>query len=154
MTSPGIPFPPPTLYLVLGCVFYGLDKVVSVSIPISLPPHIRILVIILSLVVLSLVVLYTEWMFKTHNTSILPWTSDSRLITTGPFAYSRNPVYLVSILLSVAMAAYLESAWVLLSGLVTMWIIDRMIIPKEERYLEQEFGEAYLRYKKKVRRWI
>ena len=76
------------------------------------------------------------------------------LVTTGPFRYSRNPIYL-------GMASVLFGVAVLQGTLVAfafpalfVMVIQFFIIPGKERKLENLFGELYREYKKSVRRWI
>ncbi len=78
----------------------------------------------------------------------------SSLVVEGPYRFSRNPIYLGFTLFYggiTALASSLPSALLLPFVLVVM---RRGVIEREERYLEREFGEEYLRYKARVRRWI
>ena len=81
-------------------------------------------------------------------------SSDSPLHTSGAFAWSRNPMYLgISIALAgVALAT--NCAWHLALPILNMLIMDHYYIPVEERQLQNKFGEEFLKYKRRVRRWI
>jgi len=79
---------------------------------------------------------------------------DSVLITGGPYRFSRNPQYIVLGLLQVTVACWLNTLWILALTPVTMIVITRYAIVREERYLENRFGQEYLDYKKRVRRWL
>lgn len=76
------------------------------------------------------------------------------IVTQGPFRFSRNPMYLALTLLYIGIASLISSIWVFLMIVPTVFAIQRGVIKREERYLERKFGEEYLRYKKRVRRWI
>ncbi len=76
------------------------------------------------------------------------------VVTEGPYSFTRNPMYISFSLIYAGIGVAFESVVALLLLSVAIALIDRMIIPREERYLEQRFGEEYLRYKAKVRRWI
>lgn len=91
---------------------------------------------------------------KRKRTSINPIDAPTQLITKGFYAFSRNPLYLTYIL--VAFGGSLASgSWLALFVPMICWtIIDRLIIPVEERQMKQAFGTAYARYAKTVRRWI
>jgi protein-S-isoprenylcysteine O-methyltransferase Ste14 len=88
------------------------------------------------------------------KTSLSPYRPTTALVLSGPYRFSRNPIYIGLTLLYIGLVTYLQLPWglVLLPiviGLVTVWVI----VP-EEKYLEQKFGPEYLSYKATVRRWI
>jgi len=78
----------------------------------------------------------------------------TRIVTSGVFQQSRNPIYLGMVLLCTGVAFLIDSLWLL--GLVPLFaaILQKGVIEPEEAYLERNFGEEYLRYKARVRRWI
>jgi len=78
----------------------------------------------------------------------------TRIVTSGIFQQSRNPIYLGMVLLCTGVAFLVDSFWLL--GLVPLFaaILQKGVIEPEEAYLERNFGEDYLRYKARVRRWI
>ena len=76
------------------------------------------------------------------------------LITSGPYRYTRNPIYvgMTAVYLSVALLA--NAAWPLVMLPVVLVIVATMVIGREERYLSRTFGEEYLEYCRRVRRWL
>ncbi len=78
----------------------------------------------------------------------------SRLVTGGPFRFSRNPGYLSFTLIYAGVATLRRSPWAIVLLPAALAMLQRTIIVKEERYLERRFGEEYLRYKARVRRWL
>jgi protein-S-isoprenylcysteine O-methyltransferase Ste14 len=78
----------------------------------------------------------------------------TRIVTSGIFQQSRNPIYLGMVLLCTGIAFLVDSLWLL--GLVPLFaaILQNGVIEPEKAYLECNFGEEYLRYKARVRRWI
>jgi protein-S-isoprenylcysteine O-methyltransferase Ste14 len=75
---------------------------------------------------------------------------EDRLVTTGPYALCRHPLYALWILFVVpAVAAFLAS-WLVLSASLFMYVVTRIATRHEEAYLEQRFGEAYREYKRRV----
>ena len=76
------------------------------------------------------------------------------IIQSGPFRISRNPVYLADTLCYVGVAILLNTAWPLLFLPVVLLVMHRGVILREERYLEQKFGDEYNSYKMRVRRWL
>lgn len=77
-----------------------------------------------------------------------------QLVTGGPFAYVRNPIYLASIILGVGMVGVLRDPWMLGLCLTVFVFLYGAIVPAEERFLRDRFGSAYLRYCLEVPRII
>ena len=76
------------------------------------------------------------------------------IVRAGPFAFSRNPIYLAFTLLQLGLAAWVNSLGVLLTLLPALALMALVVIPREERYLEARFPAEYLPYKRAVRRWL
>lgn len=76
------------------------------------------------------------------------------IVANGPFAYSRNPIYLSFALFSLGLGLVLNNLWLFVAVVMVMVYVDRAIIRREEAYLEARFGQEYLNYKKDVRRWL
>ena len=77
-----------------------------------------------------------------------------RLTTEGPFRYTRNPGYLCLTMIYAGIAVLRNSLWAILLLPLMVLVIQREVIGREERYLERTFGEEYLDYKRRVRRWV
>jgi protein-S-isoprenylcysteine O-methyltransferase Ste14 len=75
-------------------------------------------------------------------------------VRSGPFRFSRNPIYLAFTLLQLGLAAWVNSLGLLLTLLPALALMMRVVIPREERYLEARFPTEYLAYKRAVRRWL
>jgi protein-S-isoprenylcysteine O-methyltransferase Ste14 len=76
------------------------------------------------------------------------------IVTTGPYRLTRNPIYVGMVVILIGLAIALNTAW-LLVALVPFYLIIRYgVIAREEAYLERKFGDMYLSYKSRVRRWI
>ena len=76
------------------------------------------------------------------------------VVTDGPFRFTRNPLYLGLALLESGAAFWIRSLWALLLMIPALWIIQKGVIEREERYLERKFGQEYRSYRAAVRRWI
>jgi protein-S-isoprenylcysteine O-methyltransferase Ste14 len=85
---------------------------------------------------------------------LVPGRPTSTLITDGPFGHTRNPGYLAGAMVYAGIASLANALWAFLFLPVTLLGMQRTAIKGEERYLEREFGEEYLQYKARVRRWI
>ena len=107
------------------------------------------------LLVASLVLIIVSALpFWIHKTSLEPWEPTSTIIQTGVYKFSRNPIYLAFCIASVGSGFTLNSFWVLVSVLPLVLVLRFAIIRREEVYLEGKFGQPYLDYKSRVRRWI
>jgi len=80
--------------------------------------------------------------------------STTAVVTDGTFRFSRNPMYLSLTLLYFGIASLINSLWIAIFVLPVIVVIQLGVIEPEERYLERKFGDEYLRYKSRVRRWI
>jgi protein-S-isoprenylcysteine O-methyltransferase Ste14 len=93
-------------------------------------------------------------LFRRRGTNINTFRDPTRLVTDGPFAWSRNPMYLGFLLLLVG-AAMLANAWVaLLPALAFFLAAQFWYIPFEERAAAARFGDDYAAYRRRVRRWL
>jgi protein-S-isoprenylcysteine O-methyltransferase Ste14 len=78
----------------------------------------------------------------------------SSLVQNGPFRYSRNPGYLSLTMLYAGIAILRNALWAILFLPLLLLVTQRELIEREERYLQRTFGEEYLAYKRRVRRWV
>lgn len=83
-----------------------------------------------------------------------PFATPTALLTTGPFRVSRNPMYVSHLLILGSLAAFLDSAWLLVFIPIHGALLNRFVIPGEEARLEQAFGSAWVQYSQQVRRWL
>jgi protein-S-isoprenylcysteine O-methyltransferase Ste14 len=80
--------------------------------------------------------------------------SGTTFVRTGPYRFSRNPIYLSFILLVLGLSLWSNDLWLLLTLVPAVGIIAVVVIPREERFLEDNFREQYSNYKAAVRRWL
>ena len=99
-------------------------------------------------------VLYCARLFKRAQTPIQPWRPTSDIITSGPYRYSRNPIYLGIAIAGAGIALAFNSWWMLFGVLAFALIANKHVIEREEEYLERKFGEAYSSYRSETRRWL
>ncbi len=88
------------------------------------------------------------------GTNVDPREPATVLVTEGPFKYTRNPLYTSLTLFYVGIATLVNTLWAMLLLPIVLFVINRGVIAREERYLERKFGEQYIQYKARVRRWI
>lgn len=93
-------------------------------------------------------------LFKRKKTPVMPFQLPNALVTSGPYARSRNPMYLMLVVALIGLALWLRSATPPLVIPVFILVMNRVIIAPEEKRLEAHFGEEYRSYCRRVRRWI
>jgi protein-S-isoprenylcysteine O-methyltransferase Ste14 len=98
--------------------------------------------------------LWSVVLFRRGGQSENPWKPTPAIEESGPFRFTRNPMYLQMVLICIGLSVVLMNWWLLALTPVVMWLLQRLAIEPEEAYLERKFGAVYLAYKRKVRRWI
>lgn len=88
------------------------------------------------------------------RTTVLPNRASAALVTAGPFARSRNPIYLANAVLLAGLGLLLGNAWFLPAAAAAVVLTTRLAIVPEERHLAARFGAAYEAYSARVPRWI
>jgi protein-S-isoprenylcysteine O-methyltransferase Ste14 len=93
--------------------------------------------------------------FKKQRAEIFPWSdAHSALVASGPFRFTRNPMYLGIVVIGIG-AALVAGTWLMWLVPVLLFVLDNfVIIPFEERSMERAHGEEYLAYTGRVRRWL
>lgn len=143
-------------------VVFGIPFVAAIALQLVVPlslsgglvaPAIILAGAALIIVGVALVVLARRE-FARHGQRTDPGNPTSKVVTTGVFSVSRNPLYLggVCVLVGIALAANL--LWVLVLLLPALVACHYVLIAPEERYLAAKFGEEYTRYTATVHRWI
>jgi protein-S-isoprenylcysteine O-methyltransferase Ste14 len=89
-----------------------------------------------------------------RKTTVLPHKAASSLVTTGPFAVSRNPIYLANFVLLAGLGLLITNLWMVVAALLSAILEHVFAIKREEAHLEHKFGRAWRDYKRRVRRWI
>jgi protein-S-isoprenylcysteine O-methyltransferase Ste14 len=76
------------------------------------------------------------------------------IVDTGPYRFTRNPIYTAMMLALAGVAFAFDSLWPLLTLAAFAAVIRYGVVAREEAYLERKFGDVYLRYRTRVRRWL
>jgi protein-S-isoprenylcysteine O-methyltransferase Ste14 len=130
----------------------------QLAVPLSLPYGLLAPVIILAGVALIIVgaafVVVARREFAQHGQPTDPGLPTSKVVTTGVFSVSRNPLYLGGICVLLGIALALNLPWVLTLLLPAFVACHYLLIAPEEKYLAAKFGEEYHVYAASVQRWI
>jgi protein-S-isoprenylcysteine O-methyltransferase Ste14 len=78
----------------------------------------------------------------------------TKIVDTGPYGFTRNPIYLAMFLLLIGLAIALDTIWLLFTLAAFVLVIRNGVVVREETYLERKFGETYRNYRARVRRWL
>ena len=92
--------------------------------------------------------------FRAAGTSVRGTERSTTIVRTGPYRFSRNPIYLSFILLVLGLSVWLNDLWLLVTLVPAVGLIAVVVIPREERFLERNFHDQYSGYKATVRRWL
>lgn len=151
MDHAGIRLPPPLIYAAVYVVGWLLNEIVPLPLPAW--PGVRAL----SLLLLAAGVALPAWsnvLFHRAGTSMVPVRPSAALVVRGPYRFTRNPMYLGLLCIYVGVALWAGQGWALLLTPLLVFVIQRFVIAREERYLAQRFGDAYRDYCAQVRRWL
>ena len=97
---------------------------------------------------------YSFYLFKKNKTPIIPGTKPTFVVKSGPYKFTRNPMYLGVTLGLLGVSIYIGNLISLLSPIIFFIAMNLVYIPFEEKLMENLFGKQYLDYKKKVGRWL
>ena len=91
---------------------------------------------------------------RRHHTPIEPGQQPRHLVTSGPFRFTRNPLYLSLLLMLLGFAAALNSYWLVFGALFLFALLSTLVVRREEEMIARLYGQAYEEYRRRVRRWL
>jgi protein-S-isoprenylcysteine O-methyltransferase Ste14 len=92
--------------------------------------------------------------FRRQRTAIYPNQPASTLVARGPYRFTRNPMYAGLTIAYVGGSLLIGSVWPIVVLPLVLLLLTRLVIRPEEAYLTSAFGESYVAYRRKVRRWL
>ena len=142
---------PPLVYL--GSILLGV--ILHFAWPIPLLPR-GVNPLLGALVALLAVGLFVSAVrtFRAAGTPVPGNQPTTTIVRTGPYRFSRNPIYLAFSLLQLGIALWVNSLWLAVTLLGAVAVMSFVVIPREERYLEARFPAEYSSYRVTVRRWF
>lgn len=140
---------PPTWLLLCIATLWLQARFVPLLAPLPATRHLGTLFILGGLVVIGL----AAWQFRSHATTIMPREVPRTMIDTGPYAYSRNPIYVADALILAGVALRWDLAGLVLVPVFVRVITQRFILG-EEAGMRAQFGAAYDAYARRVHRWV
>jgi protein-S-isoprenylcysteine O-methyltransferase Ste14 len=149
--NPGVVAPPPLIYV--GALALGL--VANRLYPITFLPRAVSRVLGLPLVFGGLAIgLLGFREMRRAETNVDPYKPATAIVTEGPYRFTRNPLYLGMTLVHSGIIALFNALPAAMLLPLALAVLRRGVIEREERYLESKFGDEYLAYKARVRRWL
>ena len=150
---PNVRIPPPLIFFAFLCIAVALEHWFGFDYPRG-SLRLRNVAALPVFIISGYLALHAFVVLKRRGTNIDPNKPTIKIVEDGPFRFSRNPMYLSLVLVLLALSILFLSIWYLLSA-VSLWLVlDRLAAVPEESYLERKFGERYVDYKSRVRRWI
>jgi len=147
----GVLAPPPLIYL--GALAAGL--LADALYPVALMPGAVAWGVGWPLIGAGLILGFLgDRAMRNANTNVSPYRPATKLVTKGPYRRTRNPLYLSVTLVYGGVGVLANALWAILLLPAVLIVMRCGVIEREERYLERKFGEEYLEYKARVRRWI
>lgn len=149
--NPGVWLPPPLLYAAAIVAGFLLNR--YWPLPIGTPLALFVLGTVLVIASAALAGASIR-LFRRSRTSMVLIRPAATLVVSGPYRFTRNPMYVGLALLTVAFALFLNTWWIVLLLVSVLLIMQRFVIMPEERYLRRRFGAEYEAYMRRVRRWL
>lgn len=150
---PGVYIPPPLIYVATFFASVFFQQRFPLDHSWFAAPGIKIGGV--SLIASGVLLLGTSfWRFLISKNTLIPIKPAVSLQTSGVYSISRNPMYLGLLLIYCGIAIFKGNLWTFMLTPIVVLIIQAYVIKKEEQYLIRAFGEKFVTYTKKVRRWI
>ena len=146
-----IKIPPPLIVLTLIISIYFSSKKIDL---ISIPLQLEISIFILSAGILIFLNPVLQFIKSKTTVNPIQFEDVNKLVTSGIFKYSRNPMYLGMLMIVLSTSIFYLNIYSILTPLLFILWINKFQIKREEEFLIEKFGDEYLSYKKKTRRWI
>tara|TARA_B100002052_G_C15724127_1_gene525559 strand:+ start:159 stop:617 length:459 start_codon:yes stop_codon:yes gene_type:complete len=107
------------------------------------------------LIIISIVLFFSSRnAFFAYDENPLPHTDTEKIIKTGIYSYSRNPIYLSFVLFHFAMFLTFENIMYFLCSIGLFFWLNNFVILEEEKYLKNKFNDEFDRYCKSVKKWM
>lgn len=149
--SPAVRLPPPIIYVVA----IGLGAILQKLLPLPIGGGLlRVLTAWLLVALWAVIAAISFQAFWKARTSVVPIRPATALVETGPYRFTRNPMYVSLVALTLGAGLWMNTWWVIILLIPAVVVIDRLVISREEAYLRRRFGAAYDSYRQRVRRWV
>ncbi len=143
--------PPPVIVLILVVSNFLSSKKIDI---INIPNQTLVSIIIFLIGVFILIVPVSKFIKSKTTVNPIKFKKVNKLITSGIYKYSRNPMYLGFLMIVISTSIYYLNIFSIITPILFYFWINRYQIKREEIFLREKFGKEYLLYTTKTRRWI
>ncbi|WP_210209458.1 methyltransferase family protein [Notoacmeibacter ruber] len=98
--------------------------------------------------------LLAMWTLHRHGTTVSPMHGSAKLVTSGPYRISRNPIYLGNTIILIGLGFAFNNFWFPILAVLAGFAVTKLQIIPEERYLAARFGKSWRHYSKRISRWF
>jgi protein-S-isoprenylcysteine O-methyltransferase Ste14 len=152
--APRLRIPPPLYYAGALTAAWGLGRLAPAPLPQAFPVAARTGTGFGLIALGAAFVLAALAHFRRERTTFHPYRTPDTLVVTGPYRFSRNPMYVGLSAVALGVALLLDSWWMVGAVFAACFAVDRWVIVPEERCIEVAFGGPYREFKRRVRRWL
>jgi protein-S-isoprenylcysteine O-methyltransferase Ste14 len=151
LDNAGVVAPPPLIFAVPLAVALYEDRSNHLEV---MSPRFAMITGVAIILVGLIVAIAAFVQFRRARTSIMPFRPTTAIVDRWPYSFTRNPMYVAMTVIYIGIAIFFNSLWPFLLLPLVILVIQRGVIEREERYLEQKFGSDYFDYRSRVRRWL
>lgn len=156
LKNAGVRFPPPLIFAIAFFAGYLIEKKVGRLPLVNSASGIRMLELV-GAVLLAAGLGFMIWgvlTFRRAKTPLLPFLPATQIVDSGPYRFTRNPMYSGMTLAYLGLAWLTNMGWPMILLPLALFALHHFVVVKEERYLASAFGEQYESYRSRVRRWL
>ena len=156
LKNAGVRFPPPFIFALAFLAGYLIEKEVGRLQLVNSPSGIRMLELVGGVLLaagLGLMI-WGVLTFRRAKTPLLPFRPATQIVESGPYRFTRNPMYSGMTLAYLGLAWLTNMGWPMILLPLALVALHHFVVVREERYLASAFGEQYERYRSRVRRWL
>ncbi len=147
---PDLPIKPPLIFVIAMAIGFGADWIWPVPVRPAGWSSAGLAIALLAI----LLIFWSADLFRRRGTEVVPWKPTTTIVTTGPYAVSRNPIYIGFALVQIGIGVATNRLAVVLMVIPALVATHTIVVAREEAYLTRKFGEEYLEYRRRVRRWV
>jgi protein-S-isoprenylcysteine O-methyltransferase Ste14 len=156
MKSAGVWFPPPLIFVITFLAGWMVEKQLGRLTLTNNAGVIQALQVI-GVVMIAVGIALVAWgiiTFSRAKTAVYPNQPATRIVDSGPYRFTRNPMYSGLTIAYLGVAWMLNMGWPMILLPLALVVLHHFVIAREERYLASAFGETYESYRKRVNRWL
>ena len=145
-------FPPPLIYVTFILLKINLQYATQLRAP--GPRYVAVATGIAFLLAALWLIFNALDLFKRTSQDPAPWKPSPELVLSGPYRFTRNPMYLGLTCIQIGLGLALNNCWISLLAAFSLLVVHFIAVVPEERYLSEKFGDSYRGYMIKVRRYL